>query len=42
VLAYAQRADGALMVFLQTAAKKLNIAGGGSARLERLADAPAR
>lgn len=38
VLAYGQRADGSLLVFLANGREKLNMAGGGSAQIERLVD----
>ena len=39
ILAYAQRADGSLQVFMSNGRERLNAYGGGSAVLERLADA---
>ncbi|MEO8306260.1 MAG: RHS repeat-associated core domain-containing protein [Betaproteobacteria bacterium] len=38
ILAYAQRADGSLQVFMTNGRERLNTRGGGSALLERLAD----
>ncbi len=38
ILAYAQRADGSLQVFLTSGRELLNAHGGGSALIERLAD----